>query len=356
MTEQELLEQETRRAQQSGALRQSVAQANKFNTLAAVAQMANNPGAAKASALIQSLQQARYKPVSLGQAGFALPESGEFIESPMYVDEKNAARAAAKEARELADRTKRDLEEARRIEREGRAEADRALRKSLADQGAALRQQGLDIQRELGMGRLALGDRTVTAKENKPANGKLLPAGETAKLAKRMTIASAFGDLVEGFKPEFGGSPGLAKAENLLGKFQPLGVGKKYGPQSNWWQAYNEQSNIIRNEMFGSALTALEKAAYEKATITEGMEPKQMETKLKQQHAAVVSAYNKLKRAYNKVGYSTGELEELTMPSATLPGMDTRPAPAAPAVKGVPAGVKPEVWNLMTPEQKALFK
>lgn len=93
---QALMAQVLRKRQQAEALQQANAQGNRYSNLAAIAQMANNEGAAGAAQAAHRGAQAQYKPVQMGQMGFALPATGEFVESPMYAEEKEAGRSLQK--------------------------------------------------------------------------------------------------------------------------------------------------------------------------------------------------------------------------------------------------------------------
>ena len=83
---QELMAQLLRRQQQGQAFQGANADAHQYDQLAAVTQMANNPGMAAAAKLSAMNAQNQYKPLSLGPEGFALPASGEFVASPMHED------------------------------------------------------------------------------------------------------------------------------------------------------------------------------------------------------------------------------------------------------------------------------
>lgn len=72
-------------------------QGHSMDNMAAVAPMMNNPGVLASAQAAQRSAQSAYKPVQMGQQGFMLPNTGEFIESPVYADEKQAARDATKE-------------------------------------------------------------------------------------------------------------------------------------------------------------------------------------------------------------------------------------------------------------------
>lgn len=81
------------RMDDQGALAAANEKSRQFDTLAAVSQMMGNPGAAHAVMSAQKSAGA-LAPEKMGTTGFMLPESGQFIESPMYADEKRLSREA----------------------------------------------------------------------------------------------------------------------------------------------------------------------------------------------------------------------------------------------------------------------
>lgn len=87
--EQQLMAQALRAKQLLG---ENTQKANRFGTLSAVAQLANNPAVAQAALQAHKNAQAQYDTQSLGQQGFALPGQGEFVESPIYQRERMATR------------------------------------------------------------------------------------------------------------------------------------------------------------------------------------------------------------------------------------------------------------------------
>jgi len=80
---------------------------------------------------------------------------------------------------------------------------------------------------------------------------------------------------------------------------------------SQWWQDYQTYKNKMRNDLFGSALTATEKNEFEKAVVTPKMSATQAKANLKRQADAAETAFNKLATAYEKAGYSKSTIESL---------------------------------------------
>src|SRR5574343_242975 len=137
----------SKRAADQEALAAATAQTRQFDPMAAIAPMLNNPGAVK-SALIAQKNAQGSAPVQLGNTGFMIPTTGQFVESPMYADEKQASREAtatnlqtrlAATASEGAERRALALAIARLTEegRNDRAAQSNALRETLANLAAS---------------------------------------------------------------------------------------------------------------------------------------------------------------------------------------------------------------------------
>lgn len=329
---QALMGQILQRRQQSDQLAGASARAHSMDMPAAAALMANNPELAAAAKLQMGSAQKMHSPVQMGNQGFALPSTGEFVSSPMYEQEQSAAREG-----------RRDIAEAGREASLQRTRELIASREREGEQGRSLR-----------MAIAALVGSRARDKESGKPKGKTLPAGVIDKMTTKQTLAMDFSDLETAFKEEYGGSgfDTVDAAQNFLGKNQPLGFGEQWGDKSNWWQNYNDKKNIIRNQLFGSALTATEQAAFDKANITEGMHAEEIRRRLGQQRSAATRAYNKLKTAYGKGGYDISNFEDLPdfSPTAKPGGNPTKPTSKPPK------GVEQNVWDAMTEQEKALWK
>ena len=160
-------------------LRAASQRANRHNDLAAIAQMAGNPGIAKAALMAQKNAQQEASPVQMGQQGFMLPDQGEFVDSPMYTENKKADR-------EL----KRDT---LRAQLDARAEQLRTMeegRNSRAAELNFLRAQAQANQQDYRMNSLALrellANKALDAKAAKDA-GK--PEFKEADIQKLLSFA-----------------------------------------------------------------------------------------------------------------------------------------------------------------------
>jgi hypothetical protein len=72
---------------------------------------------------------------------------------------------------------------------------------------------------------------------------------------------------------------------------------------ATFWQGYDRFKNVVRNDLFGSALTATEQAAFEKADINPGMNPKSIRENLKIQQGLAETALKRKAAALVSEGY-----------------------------------------------------
>lgn len=140
-----------------------------------------------------------------------------------------------------------------------------------------------------------------------PQRSRVLPQNSINALTGAGATAADFDRLVGTWKDEFGGKYAgpVGEAENLIGR----NIGAGYGDQANWWQDYQTQKNLVRNKLFGSALTATEKGEFEKANISPGMTPEIIRQNLQRQQMIANRAAKKLAAIYIKQGYSPDVIE-----------------------------------------------
>ena len=202
-------------------------------------------------------------------------------------------------------------------------EGARSAREAVASSANASRQ----LSQELVKLNIAEAQRKAEA----AADGKPINIGESTKLAEKSQSADKLVGIYESFKPEFAGF-----ATDRVGDAALLIAGKSKDPKSvelfQWWQGYQENINKVRNELFGAALTAPEKAEFEKAMVTKGMSPQQAATNLKRQAELAVTAYNKLDNVLRVQGFSKAGLNALK-PMGIRPGLESFvvPTPGAAA-------------------------
>lgn len=295
-------------------------QQNKFATLAAASHLFNNPALVQAAQAAQAAQRQKHTPISTTSQGVILPD-GEVVQSPLYSGEKmemrNQQRAmleaqaqarAEQQAAQLA--AQREMQQERLAAQAQQAEQNRALRMALASMR---------------------GGGQVSSSGEKPA-GKVLPAGQIEKLSKSQAVADTYSSLLGAFKDEFAGRPLLANAQNALGRF----VGAGYEDQSNWWQQYQEQTNMVRNQLFGSALTLTEREAFDRANIVPGMKASEIKRRLAQQAEITNKGVRRLTENYGRAGYDVSGLTSAAPLTTSTPSTPQ----AAPAGLQLPPGFK----------------
>ncbi len=146
---------------------------------------------------------------------------------------------------------------------ESRAREDQEMdrmRLQIAQQQAALSQAANARANE--------SNQRAEAKFDKEMRGE--PIGDTVYKDTETDIATytALNRALSSFNDDFGGNP-LGGLENRAQSMLPVGT----EGQREWWADFSQTDNLIRNKLFGSALSAQEKQAYEDTTISPSMRP-----------------------------------------------------------------------------------
>lgn len=115
--------------------------------------------------------------------------------------------------------------------------------------------------------------------------------------------------LVGGFQDNYGGygAAWVGNARNWVAR--SFGADQSATDAANWWQDYQRHKNVVRNQLFGSALTATEKSEFERADINPGMRPEVIKKNLELQQAAAKRAAKKIAGAYIKQGIPEDVIE-----------------------------------------------
>ena len=177
-------------------------------------------------------------------------------------------------------------------------------------------------------------DPTVLAAAATARQPESRPLSDTAinRLSGLAGLSNEWSGLNDTFKDTYGGYTlgAVGNAANALTR--NTGIGDQQ--QADWWQRYNLQANQVRNELFGTALTAPEKAAFDAAMITPGMTPAQIRLNLGRQAAIARAGIERQGRAMIANGSNRRTVEALLgfpigdePPSASVP---TEPNAGAP--------------------------
>lgn len=176
--------------------------------------------------------------------------------------------------------------------------------------------------------------RMATAKAAAMAAAKPPPKlefGARKELSELGGIASRFDGLNSTFKDNYAGYKSDAIGEFALkaGRNVPGTPGAAPVDAADWWQGYQDHKNLVRNKLFGSALTSTERDEFDKAQITPGMAPELVKKNLARQNAAARSAAAKLAESYladgvdsatieATLGYKLSDLKKAAAPKADL--------------------------------------
>jgi hypothetical protein len=143
----------------------------------------------------------------------------------------------------------------------------------------------------------------INEAKTKPRNMSISDIGKLSEEGGKFSQVAGFGD---SFKPEYAGYKmnAVGQAANLAGRNLPEAiVGKSVAAGADWWQGYDRYKNVIRNDLFGSALTKTEKDAFEAADITPGMDPSQIQRNLKRQKEIIETNIKNKASAMVEAGY-----------------------------------------------------
>lgn len=238
------------------ALAQASARGNRLSNMAAIAQLANNPGAAAAAESASKGLQTRHAPKQMGQQGFMLPESGEFIESPIYTQERMALRQTQ---RELA----KDRIAAQQQAQAERAAAAAALQQMRDDASAERQRERLDAQAQLRLTLAAIAAGNAPDKTAQALEKDLQRYTGTIDKAGIPELANAAGSAVralQAYKP--GELPGYGRLQGLVP--DPLATNEMQSVRAQMQDA----ANIILKARSGAAVTGSEQQRFLRAVAS----------------------------------------------------------------------------------------
>lgn len=124
--------------------------------------------------------------------------------------------------------------------------------------------------------------------------GKL--SDEAGKFANLGGFISTFDDKFAGY-----GLSGLGNTAMTAARYGL--TGPETLKASEWWQQYDRYKNAVRHDLFGSALTATEQAAWNRADINPGMVPSTVRKNLEEQQRIVKNGLKRKANALIQAGY-----------------------------------------------------
>ena len=142
--------------------------------------------------------------------------------------------------------------------------------------------------------------------------GKALPGNIVTQLTEDTEKLNTLIDLTGSFNDKFAGNVVGGSLESFAGRLGGERVGISTPGQAEWWQQYDRYKNVIRNELFGSALTPSEQAAFEAADITPNMDPKVVKSNLARQTALIENVLKRRAAVWDAQGYNPGAVTAAT--------------------------------------------
>lgn len=148
-----------------------------------------------------------------------------------------------------------------------------------------------------------IGDAVPKAPVEKP-----LPPKLQNDLIEKGQILDASERFTGTFKDEYGGFVSDAIGNAILTAERKNPFGQVTG-RAQWWQDYELHQSVVRNKLFGSALTAPEIAAWEKSAVTPGMNAENIKANLARREQIERTALTRLARS-SGVQYNKKTIEE----------------------------------------------
>lgn len=171
----------------------------------------------------------------------------------------------------------------------------------------------------------------------KPTQSKPIPSSIQKDLGEKAQAFSQLDSLATGFKPEYAGSviPAAGDLQNWIAR--QTGIGNT--DAAEWWQEYARYRNVVRNKLFGSALTNHEAREWEKADINPGMNADVLQNNLKMQRRIAEAGMKRRADSLVKQGYSKDAIEaEMGIPMGGAAPARTGAGDAPERPSTVPAG------------------
>jgi hypothetical protein len=147
----------------------------------------------------------------------------------------------------------------------------------------------------------------IGGQDNRTKPGRPLPDSVIKRVEGRVEIRETLRNAIGGFRDDYAGNTLTGSLENVAQGL--LGTGTP--GQRDWWANFQSIDNQIRNDLFGSALTATEKAAYQGTTISPRMNPAQVRKNLTRRLRIVEAALERQRKSLKANKYDTEAVDAL---------------------------------------------
>jgi hypothetical protein len=171
-----------------------------------------------------------------------------------------------------------------------------------------------------------INDKTgqVTAVGGQQRQAKQIPQQVQTKAQASIDVRDTMARLAGTWKPAYGGHTILGDNLNTLQRTLGSWSGAPEG-MANWWADFQNMDNLIRNQLFGSALTEHEKQAYAATTITPRMDPKEIAKRFNTRRNIINAVVARQQNFLKKNGYDPEAVDALFQPLGASGGGDTSP-------------------------------
>lgn len=177
--------------------------------------------------------------------------------------------------------------------------------------------------------------------------GMPLPDTTAKRVEDDVSVYASLKNASGGFKDEFAGNTITGELENKMQG--ATGWGSE--GQRDWWAKFRSADNLIRNQLFGAALTPAEKQAYEATTVDPSMDPGEVKRNLASGQEIVRSALARRTAYLKENGYRASAVDALLGEYAPDlspkpqqkdgQGSADQPAANASATRGTPPAARP---------------
>lgn len=231
-------------------LQEANQQAHAMDNPAIAAMMANNPALAQAAQMAAKTQQGQYKPILLGHQGFALPASGEFVSSPMYEQEQDAARQSREQIAGVQRQSIEQVADANRQAMLQRTQDALAQRREAEDNRQQARTEGLVLRQAMAASSAGAKSATAEIKLGADTDKRISKFTTTLDKAGVPEFENSLTLVKEVFdKYPKGDIPGYGRIDSLRPDF----LSSDEGVQAR--QKMQQAANVLLKSRSGAAVT-----------------------------------------------------------------------------------------------------
>jgi hypothetical protein len=153
----------------------------------------------------------------------------------------------------------------------------------------------------------------IAALGGQQRQAKQIPEQVVTKVQPSIDVRDTMARLAGTWNPQYGGHLVLGDSLNSLQRNLGSLSGAPEG-MASWWADYQSMDNVVRNQLFGSALTEHEKQAYAATTITPRMAPSEIKRRFNARRAIINSVVARQQNFLKRNGYDSDAVDALYQP------------------------------------------